>query len=189
LIDVPSDHLRPVHVTRLDETDLSLIAAIDRSEHVDVEYEVTHGRLTERPVTFAEIPAWEADGSGPHSVAGEIAFCASLLADGGILLAASEQDGTIGLAIVDPEFEGPLARLGFLYVSRPHRRLGAAGALWTAAVDLAVAAGATSLYVSAVPTGSAVGFYLSRGCVLADPPHPALLAAEPDDVHLVCPLR
>jgi hypothetical protein len=44
------------------------------------------------------------------------------------------------------------------------------------------------MYVSATPTGSAVGFYLSRGCHLADPPHPALLASEPDDIHLVCPL-
>lgn len=35
---------------------------------------------------------------------------------------------------------------------------------------------------------SAVGFYLGRGCRLADPVHPALFAMEPDDIHLACPL-
>ena len=40
------------------------------------------------------------------------------------------------------------------------------------------------MYVSATPTDSAVGFYLSRGCELADPVHPALSAKEPDDVQL-----
>ena len=42
--------------------------------------------------------------------------------------------------------------------------------------------------MSATPTGSAVGFYLSRGCVLADPPHPQLFAEEPEDIHFVLPL-
>jgi len=44
------------------------------------------------------------------------------------------------------------------------------------------------MYVSATPTGSAVGFYLSRGCELADPPHAELFALEPEDIHLVCEL-
>jgi hypothetical protein len=44
------------------------------------------------------------------------------------------------------------------------------------------------MYVSATPTGSAVGFYLGRGCRLADPVHPDLFAQEPEDIHLVCPL-
>jgi len=64
-----------------------------------------------------------------------------------------------------------------------------ASALWDAAVEVAMAAGAESMYVSAVPTGSAVEFYLSRGCELANPVHPALYAEEPDDIHLVCSLR
>jgi predicted N-acetyltransferase YhbS len=86
-------------------------------------------------------------------------------------------------------FEPGLAWLAFLHVSREARRQGAASALWQAASDDAVQSGAESLYVSATPTGSAVGFYLSRGCVLADPPHATLYALEPDDIHLVCHLR
>jgi len=45
------------------------------------------------------------------------------------------------------------------------------------------------MYVSATPTESAVGFYLRQGCRLAQPVHPELFAAEPEDVHLVCPLK
>ena len=48
--------------------------------------------------------------------------------------------------------------------------------------------GAQQLYVSATPTASAVGFYLSRGCRLADPVHPVLFDLEPDDIHLVAEL-
>lgn len=44
-------------------------------------------------------------------------------------------------------------------------------------------------YVSATPTGSAVGFYLGQGCRLADPGHSALFADEPEDIHLVYALR
>ena len=43
-----------------------------------------------------------------------------------------------------------------------------------------------TMYVSAVPTNTAVGFYRSRGCELAAEVHPALYAKEPEDVHLVC---
>jgi hypothetical protein len=42
--------------------------------------------------------------------------------------------------------------------------------------------------VSATSTGSAVGFYLSRGCRLADPVHPKLFELEPVDIHLVLDL-
>jgi predicted N-acetyltransferase YhbS len=94
----------------------------------------------------------------------------------------------MGLAVIIPAFEPPLAQLSWLHVSRPHRRRGAASALWQRAVELSRAAGATAMYVSATPTSSAVGFYLQQGCRLADPPHPDLFALEPDDIHLVLDL-
>ena len=81
-----------------------------------------------------------------------------------------------------------MAWFAFLHVSAPARRRGAGTALWDAAVELARASRAATLYVSATPTGSAVGFYLGRGCQLADPVHPDLWAKEPDDIHLVLPL-
>jgi ribosomal protein S18 acetylase RimI-like enzyme len=178
-----------VHVRRLLADDVSLVATIDRSEHVDVEYGVVDGLLTEQPVVMAEIPTWEPTGSGPHSVAAQISFCALLIAQGAMLLGAFDDERAVGIAVIDPSFEPGLAWLAFLHVSRPARRRGAARALWDAATERAVASGAESMYVSATPTGSAVGFYLRQGCHLAEPVHPALFAKEPEDIHLVCSLR
>jgi GNAT superfamily N-acetyltransferase len=180
--------VRLMQVRRLQAEDVSLVAAIDRSEHVDLEYRVIDGELLQVPATITEVPAWDPTGSGPFSVAAHIAFCESAVARGGILLGAFDGEQTAGLAIVDPAFEPPLAWLASLHVSRPHRRKGAAQALWNAAADIAVANGAESIYVSATPTESAVGFYLRQGCRLAHPAHPELFAAEPEDIHLVGPL-
>jgi GNAT superfamily N-acetyltransferase len=167
---------------------LGLIAAIDRSEHVDAEYEVVNGQLQPRPVSMTEIPPWDPAGTGPYSVAARIGFCRDLMAAGAVLIGCFCEDACAGLAVVDPSFGPRLAWLAFLYVSRPYRRRGAASALWGKAAQLAAEAGSESIYVSAAPTGSAVGFYLGQGCQLADPVHPVLYAREPDDVHLVCPL-
>lgn len=180
---------RSCDVRKLGIDDVGLIARIDRSEHVDIEYGVVDGRLIERPVSMSEIPAWDPVGTGPYSVAAKVAFCTPLLAGGATLLGAFEGDSVLGLAVVDCSFEPALAWLAFLHVSRSDRRRGVASALWGAAVAAATAAGAESMYVSATPTGSAVGFYLSSGCRLADPVHAALYAREPDDIHLVCSLR
>ncbi|MGE5149787.1 MAG: GNAT family N-acetyltransferase [Rhodospirillaceae bacterium] len=169
-------------------SDLAVLAAIDRSEHVDVQYGVENGRLVERPVAMAEVPPWDPVGDGPHSVADKVAFCRRCLVAGAEFLGAFEGDELLGAAVVDGRFEPGLAWLAFLHVSRPHRRRGVASALWDAAISIAKEAGARSMYVSATPTGSAVGFYLARGCRLADPVHPGLFAEEPDDIHLVVAL-
>lgn len=178
-----------MNVRRLEPSDVALVASIDRSEHVEVQYRIVDGRLVEAPVQVAAIPTWDPDGSGEHSVAHHIAFSASVVAEGAALFGAFDGDGEVmGLATVHPRFEPGLAWLATLHVSRPHRRRGVASALWEAGTAFARKAGARCLYVSATPTGSAVGFYLRRGCRLADPVHPELFVREPEDIHLLCPL-
>ena len=88
-----------MRVRRLLADDVSLIATIDRSEHVDVQYGVIDGRLTEQPAAMTEIPTWDPTGSGPYSVAAQIDFCTSLIADGAVLLGAFDEDQPIGLAV------------------------------------------------------------------------------------------
>lgn len=176
----------PVDIRRLQSRDLDLLARIDRSEAVAIEYEVRDGRISERPVSMEDVPNWTRTGTGPHSLAAQRAFCAELLDRGATFVGAFADRELLGVAVVDAHFEPTRAWLAYLHVSRPHRRRGAASALWSEAISLARSAGATSVYVSATPTGSAVGFYRSRGCVLADPAHPELHAMEPDDIHLVC---
>lgn len=180
--------LMPVRVERLGADDVGLVAQIDRSEHVDRQYQVVDGRLVEAPVFMADIPTWSPEGAGEHSVAHQIDFVAGVVAAGGVLFGAFDGDTLLGLATVDPRLEPGLAWLATLHVSRPHRRRGAASALWAAAAELGREAGAQSMYVSATPTGSALGFYLRQGCRLADPVHARLFAAEPDDIHLIGPL-
>jgi GNAT superfamily N-acetyltransferase len=178
-----------MRVERLRSAEVDRVASIDRSEHVDLQYRVIDGELQQVPATITEVPAWDPWGSGPHSVAAETEFCTSALARGGVLLGALHAERTAGLAIIVPRFEPPMAWLAFLHVSRPDRRKGAAQALWSAAVEIALEAGATSIYVSATPTESAVGFYLRQGCRLAEPAHPDLFALEPDDIHLTCAIQ
>ena len=173
---------------RLEVDALAMIAMIDRSEHVDLEYAIVEGALTERPVTMVEIPPWDPTGTGPHSVVAHIEFCRPLVTRGAVLLGAFAKRQPLGLTVVDPTFEPELAWLAWLHVTRTHRRRGVAQALWKAASDVARLSDARTIYVSATPTGSAVGFYLRQGCRLANPAHPVLIAKEPDDIHLVCPL-
>ncbi len=177
-----------MEIRRLAIEDVGVVGLIDRSERVEREYEVVNGTLTERPVTMTEIPPWATTGTGPFTAATQVDSCRERIPQGGQLLAAFDGDEVFGAAVVEPAFDPPLARLSFLHVSRPCRRRGVATELWRAAVREAIAASAGVLYVSAVPTGSAVAYYLSHGCVLADPPHAILFEEEPDDIHLVLAL-
>lgn len=163
---------------------IGLLAEIDRSEHVDTVFEVHAGELTSRPADIA-VPPWELEGSGPHSVGRFVDDLEPILNRGATLLGAFDQEQVAGVAIVEERFEDDMAWLVFLHVSQAYRRQGIAAGLWTAAVDRARSAGSQSIYVSATPSASAVGFYLNRGCELVDVPHPALHTKEPDDIHLV----
>ena len=163
---------------------LDLLAEIDRSEHIDTIFEVHDGELTSRAVAI-DVPRWSLQGSGPHSVGGFVEDLAPILERGATLLGAFDHDALAGVAIVEERFEGDMAWLAFLHVSNEQRRRGVASSLWAEAVDRARAAGARSIYVSATPSNSAVGFYLARGCRLARDPHPGLFADEPEDIHLV----
>ena len=176
-----------IEIRELGTEDIELIREIDRSEHVDTLYTVTDGRLHSERVEF-EVPSWDSEGHGDHSAARRITEFRPIVENGATLLGAFTDDRFAGIAIVDPAFEDGTAWFAFLHVSREYRRRGVASALWAAGAAIAAAAGATSIYVSATPSGSAVGFYISRGCRLATPPHPALFADEPEDIHLVCPI-
>ena len=94
-----------MNVRRLEPSDVALVASIDRSEHVEVQYRIEDGRLVEAPVFMADIPTWDPDGSGEHSVASHIAFCVSAVADGAAPFGAFDDDGELDGA-------GPLRRCG-----------------------------------------------------------------------------
>lgn len=72
-----------------------------------------------------------------------------------------------------------------LHVSQPYRRRGVARKLVQTVADLARQHGAQALYVSAIPSQSAVNFYLSQGFRPTTEPNPAMFALEPEDIHMV----
>ena len=179
-----------LEVRRLRADDIVLLREIDRAEQLDTHYRVVDGELIGSPDDFF-IPPWDPDGDGLYSVAAMISFAEPVLQRGAALLGAYRGDELLGLVVVDGEYEPDVAWLTLLYVTRAARRSGAASALWMAAEEAARGAGAKTLYVSSAPTGSAVGFYFSRGCRLAskDEIIPALFELEPEDIHLVCELE
>ena len=78
-----------------------------------------------------------------------------------------------------------MAWLAYMHVSRLYRRQGVGRMLWDEAERIAREREATSIYVSAIPSGPAIDFYAGHGCRPVEEPHSELFAREPEDIHLV----
>jgi GNAT superfamily N-acetyltransferase len=167
--------------------ELGRIAEIDRSERVTQEYAYRNRTLEERSVDL-EVPTWSRSGTHEHSVAGNVRAWQPILDRGGTLVGAFDGDSLAGFAIYRPHLAEGTANLAALYVSRSHRRQGVGSLLAEEVVRLARGSGARRLYVSATPSGSAVGFYRSHGFEPTDEPDEALFRLEPQDIHMVLEL-
>jgi len=161
-------------ITRLNE--------IERAEKIDLIYRYEAGRLVEERGVF-DSPNW-----GQAHIEHLIALCRPHLAGAGVLLGALDGQTLAGVAVLgDPLFGRRLDQLQLvlLHVSRAYRRQGVARQLMAEAVKRAKQRGAAYLYISATPSRSAVGFYLSQGCEVAKEVDPELFALEPEDIHLI----
>lgn len=170
----------------LSEGELERIREIDRRETVRVGYRVEDGELIAEPVHW-DVPNWSEEFPA-HSHERIIASVGATLATGGTAFGAFDGSRLVGLATYRPRLTETMALLAQLHVSQYYRRRGIASALLDAVIDLAVRDGAQALYVSATPSGSAIGFYLAHGFALAQRPHPELYELEPEDIHLIRPL-
>jgi len=171
-------------IVHLKSSDLLRIAEIDRTEHVTISYKVEGGTLKAEQVDW-DVPSWHQTGEGEWSVAARIREWAPILEEGGMLIGALEGDFLIGFAILRPRLTETMAQLVAMYVSKDHRGKGVASALFEETPELASMAGAESIYVSSVPSGSAVGFYRSQGFALAKEVHDELFLLEPEDIHMI----
>ena len=176
-----------IEIRRLAATDLAQLGEIDRSEHITRLYTFRGGVLEERAVD-EPVPRWSREGRGQHSVQGMIDQWLPTLERGGTLLGAFDGPTLAGVAIYRPHLAEDLGQLALLHVTRSARRKGVASRLTQEVARLARADGARRLYVSATPSGSAVGFYLRCGFVPTLEPDPALFALEPDDIHMILAL-
>ena len=169
----------------LGREEVELLWTIDRSEVHHHIYRLREGRLVRTPRYF-EIPGWE-----PDLLVQETPVLLERFDRGGTFVGVFDAGVLVGMSVLESALVGrgrDQMQLAHLYVSRTYRGRGVGTRLFEAALSSAREAGARALYVSATPTENTVDFYLNRGCILAPEPDPRLLAAEPDDIHLVYPL-
>lgn len=176
-----------ITIRRMASSELVRLAEIDRSEHITRLYTYRRGVLEARDADI-EAPGWDRAGAHEHSVQGRIDEWRPILERGGTLLGALDGEALAGFAIYRPRLANGMANLAVLHVSRGHRRRGVAARLAAEVARLARADGARWLYVSATPSGSAVGFYRSQGFAPTDEPDEAMFALEPEDIHMILAL-
>lgn len=172
----------PTALRPLTRDEVELVWTIDRSEVHHHTYVLREGRLVRTPNYF-EVPGWRQD-----AIPQETAKLLDCFDRGGTFLGAFDGETLVGFGVLESAPVGSArdqVQLAYLYVSRADRGRGVGVQLFEALVSRAREAGAKAVYVSATPTENTVDFYLRRGCVLAPEPDPRLLAAEPDDIHLL----
>jgi len=165
----------------LTRDEIPTIWTIDRREIVHAGYVLEDGKLALRPMYF-DVQGWPP---------GESAKYTPMLVEchdhGGVVHGLFDGARLIGAAILEARFIGrnhDQLQLKFLHVSRDYRHRGLGQRLFAWACREAERRGARSLYVSATPSQHTIDFYLQQGCTLAAEPDAALLALEPDDIHL-----
>ena len=125
------------------------------------------------------------EGDGEHSFGEMIRGARELLDLDGMAFGAFDGDRLVGIAIYRPWLAETMGQLGLLHVGNGYRRQGIATRLFDEVLHLARVDRANRLYVSATPSGSAVGFYLSKGFEPTATPNANLLAEEPEDIHMI----
>ncbi|MGB2984122.1 MAG: GNAT family N-acetyltransferase [Candidatus Bipolaricaulia bacterium] len=166
--------------------DLARIRDIDRTEEIRIGYRQEGTELIEMSVDWDDA-GWR-EGDGEHSFGEMIRGADHYLSLGGTAIGAFDGDRLAGIAIYRPRLTESMGQLALLHVSSGHRRSGIASLLFAEVLALAQSDGATALYVSATPSESAVGFYHRQGFSPTDKPDPALLAEEPEDIHMTLDL-
>jgi GNAT superfamily N-acetyltransferase len=176
-----------VEVRGLDRSELSRVAEIDRTEHIDALYE-QHGReLVPRRGSWSA-SAWDQDGHGEHSVEAKVRELEGLVDHGGVPLGAIAGGRLVGLGVVVPHLRPGIAQLAFLHVSASWRGTGVGGRLSEQLEQIARTAGDVEMVVSATPSENTVRFYEGRGFWPTAEPLAELFELEPEDVHMRKPL-
>lgn len=160
----------------LASAELDRIVEIDRSEPVAGFYVQSGTELDFRPVT-PFIGGWP-------SVPETVQFCRDHVGNGALALGVFGEERLVGIGILTSNLLPGVAQLAFMHVSAAYRRQGIATALWEQLVAHARATRHRSVYVTATPTLSAVGFYRRLGFRPSDSPVPHLLELEPEDIHM-----
>lgn len=161
--------------------ELALVWTIDRREVIHNTFHLVDGALELRPGYF-NMQGWP---PGDHDLSTRI--LRDCCDHGGWCYGLFDDTQLVGVAVLESRFIGQPAdmlQLVFLHVSCDYRDQGLGRQLFMRAAEVARAQGARRMYISATPSEHTIHFYLGLGCMLSPRPAPALLALEPDDIHL-----
>lgn len=172
-----------MHYRELEESDLTGLPGIDRSDYSPSWCRIEKGVLVQEDRDFVHTgfdrDAWE-------EIAGE--YAVALRNDTAILIGAYDGDSLVGIAGLDTSRtygpSGNMYNFGPMWVSREYRGGGIGRKLFSLMVEKASTLPVDGLYVSATPVPGTVGFYMSMGCRLLDSPDPELFSLEPEDIHM-----
>jgi ribosomal protein S18 acetylase RimI-like enzyme len=171
-----------IEVRRMSEDEVQRITEIDPTESGKIVYYYGEGKVVTEDEEWHR-PRWSDDEEQTHIRSAE-----NVLKRGGAIFGAFDGDVLAGFATVLYVLEDDVAQLADLQVSRDYRRRGVATMLVEEILKLAREKGATSIYVSATPSESAIGFYRSMRFDLAEKVNKVLFELEPEDIHMTRPL-
>jgi GNAT superfamily N-acetyltransferase len=158
---------------------------IDRSEMIDLLYEMKEGVLTEVK-SYSECSGWNPDEL--KQIQERYTF---ELGNGGMAVGAFLSETLVGFGVLSHQFMGEdknQLAIDLMYVSRNCRRQGIGTNIIKLLGDEARKRGAKYLYVSSTETASAVSFYKSKGGYIAPAVDEALFRKEPTDIHMLITL-
>ena len=166
--------IKKEHVNQIDE--------IDRSEHIDLIYEMNKEQLIEIELDH-ECPNWDED------LSEEIKARYLLeLQQGGFAVGAFSGGKLVGFGVLAHKFRGVnhnQLQVDLMYVSREYRRQGIGRRIMTELSEEARRRGAKYLYISSTETRSAVSFYKSQGSQVTMEIDQELFDKEPKDIHMI----
>ncbi|NVZ68796.1 GNAT family N-acetyltransferase [Pseudomonas costantinii] len=170
----------------LNESDIPLLATIDRTELVHECYRMEGGELV-LYAAYHDMRGWPEGEAEQDAVA--LLAC---LKRGGWMLGVFEGPALVAAVVVDNRLIHSqnlhMRQLKFLHVSHAARGMGLGGRLFALACEHGRQVAADALYVSATESRNTVDFYRRHGCLLLKQPDPQLYAQEPHDIHLYRPL-
>ena len=173
----------PVLIRTLGRGEIAAVWGIDRRELIEGRYRLDGGELVPEPHRF-DVPGWPPDARTTYDP-----LLAACFDRGGPFFGAFDGEVLVGVAVLDarPVVAHPeLLQMVMLHVSRDYRGRGVGSALFRRVLAEAAERGAAGLYISATPSRNTIDFYRRFGAVPIGQPDPALLALEPEDIHLVC---
>lgn len=169
-----------IHIRWMGPDEVERIRELDVSEEGDVVYKWVDGEVVAEPEKWAR-RRWS-----DEECTRRISSIRDDLTNGGVvMIGAFYGDLLVGVATSRACLSPGMSELAGLWVSCTHRRRGVATRLVAEVERLARETGSVSLYVSATPSRSAVGFYRSRGFRPTLDVNRELYEREPEDIHMV----